>query len=491
MREHFLRLGKQTAVYGVGAVAQQVLGVITLPIYARVFDPSQYGVIEVITVGLAVLSIFVDLGLGSAAQRSYFDYGANQAQERRVVLSSSIGPSVMIAVTLGALIAVARLPVSVWLFGTGRYANVVALAAVCVPFVTLATLLREVMRVRFQAWRYLGSSLLSGAAGASLGVLFVLVFHMGINGVFAGVLAGNALAAGYGLVISLPQIGRRISGRELRVMAAYALPLVPMALAMWMLQFVDRILLTKLGSLAQVGQYAIANRLALILLLLLSAFDIAYIPFMLSLHAQDEQAERQVRARLLTYVTAALVVVAVVMALFAREIISVIAPRFDQSYKVVGLVCAGMVALGISQLTVAGLTITRRTRLIGLYATIAALVNIGLNVLLIPAWGQIGAGAATVVGYVLMTSLYYRGSQRFYPTEYEILRVIAIAVLGAVLMPIGLLITGSVWLDILAKLGGLVVLGIGLRVLGVIGRDELAEIRRLINRARSARPVSV
>ncbi len=64
------------------------------------------------------------------------------------------------------------------------------------------------------------------------------------------------------------------------------------------------------------GQYAIANRLALGLLLIVSAFGIAYSPFMLALHAEDPEAERQVRARLLTYVTAALVVIAVVLLCF-------------------------------------------------------------------------------------------------------------------------------------------------------------------------------
>src|ERR1019366_5605568 len=139
-------------------------------------------------------------------------------------------------------------------------------------------------------------------------------------------LAGNVLAAAYALIIAHPHIGRRLSRRELRIMFAYGLPLIPSAMAMWMLQFIDRIMLTKLANLNEVGQYAIANRLALALMLLVSAFAVAYSPFMLALHAEDEAAERRVRAHLLTYVTAALVVLSVVLSVFAREIVSLIAP---------------------------------------------------------------------------------------------------------------------------------------------------------------------
>ncbi len=47
-----------------------------------------------------------------------------------------------------------------------------------------------------------------------------------------------------------------------------------------------------------------------------------------------------------------------------------------------------------------------------MYAMIAAVVNLGLNFLLIPAWGQVGAAVATAVGYILLALLYHRGAQR-------------------------------------------------------------------------------
>jgi O-antigen/teichoic acid export membrane protein len=166
----------------------------------------------------------------------------------------------------------------------------------------------------------------------------------------------------------------------------------------------------------------------------------------------------------------------------------VIAPGFHQTYQSVALVCAGTVGLGVAQVAMSGITLMRRTKLFALYATIAAAVNVGLNVVLIPVWGQVGAAAATAVGYVLLAVLYYRGAQRVSPTPYDPTKLIAIGTLGAVLAPIGLL--GFGWLDIVAKVGGVVVLVIGLRVIGVIGPEELGEVRALILRVRGARSVS-
>jgi O-antigen/teichoic acid export membrane protein len=78
MRRHIARLGQQTVVYGLSGVAQQFLGVITVPVMARVFSRGQYGVLTLTTTGIAAVAIFVDLGLASASQRSYYDYSDAQ-----------------------------------------------------------------------------------------------------------------------------------------------------------------------------------------------------------------------------------------------------------------------------------------------------------------------------------------------------------------------------------------------------------------------------
>src|SRR5581483_9053278 len=412
MKGHFARLAKQTGVYGIGAVAQQLLGVITLPIYARVLSKTQYGGLEVITVGIAAISIVADAGFMSASQRSYFDYTDEQYEQRRVVLSSAMVPTGLVAALLGVLVVVLSAQVTTWLFGVDRYQTAVILAGLSIPAITLAAFSREVMRLRFQPWHYLAASLVGAGAGTVLAIVLVLATSMGINGVLVGTLAGNVLAFGYGLAVSLPHIGRRISGGEIRTMLAYGLPLVATGMAMWMLQFVDRIMLSKLANLAEVGEYAVANRLGLVLLLLVSAFGIAYAPFMLSLHAEDEDLERRVRGRLLTYVTGLLVTIAVLLGLFAREILSVIAPRFDTAYQSVGLLSVGMAALGISQVAMSGIALTRRSALFVLYAGAAAAVNVGLNFVLIPPWGQVGAATATALAYIVLAALYYHGAQR-------------------------------------------------------------------------------
>ena len=132
-----------------------------------------------------------------------------------------------IALLLAAGVAAASDPIAVWLFGSDRYATTVVLAAACVPAGTLLALAQEVTRLRFQPWRYLTISLIAGGLGTALALTSVLAFGWGVNGVFAGMLAGILAAACYAVAVAHPYIGRRISLAELRVMVPFGLPLSP------------------------------------------------------------------------------------------------------------------------------------------------------------------------------------------------------------------------------------------------------------------------
>ena len=71
-------------------------------------------------------------------------------------------------------------------------------------------------------------------------------------------------------------------------------------------------------------------------------------------------------------------------------------------------------------------------------ATIVGLVaNIGLNLLLLPLWGIIGAGVALVVSYLLVVILMYLFTQRLFPVPYEWMRLARVLLATAALIAIG------------------------------------------------------
>ena len=193
MKQHLYSLGKQTLVYGISAAALQVVGVITLPIFARTFSPGEYGALEIVTVGVSAMLMFADIGMSSASQRSYFDY-AEGDERRRTVLATAIAAALTTATALAVALILFHRPLSDWLFHGKPYGELVVLGALTLPVTVLATLLREVMRLRFMAWSYTISAIAGAVIAAGLSIWLVLGTNAGMDGVLIGALAGNAVA---------------------------------------------------------------------------------------------------------------------------------------------------------------------------------------------------------------------------------------------------------------------------------------------------------
>jgi O-antigen/teichoic acid export membrane protein len=477
---HIVTLAKHTIVYGLSGVLLQAVGVVTLPIFARAFTQAEYGKLELGLVLSSVALTVVDLGFASAAQRSFYDYSDSDAEQRRSVLFTAIVATSTAALTAAVILAVLRGELDNWVFDGSNAERLILAIAISIPVVNAATFYRETMRLRFRQWSYVAAAVMAAILSAVVAVTLVVSFDAGVDAVFVGAIAGNALGVLYGAYVTRHDIGRHFSRPELKVMLAYGIPLVPAALSMWALMLVDRIILSRLSSLAEVGQYAVANRVSSVLLLVVTAFSLAFGPYVFSLFAEDQALERKVRADALKYFLVVLLTCAVGLTLYAREVLELVAPSFDRAYEAVGPLCFGIVAFGTSAVTVAGISFTRRMGYVPLVSGAAAIVNIALNFALIPPFGMIGAAIATAVGFLILAWLQLRLAQRLYPTPYETRKLLVAVVLAVACGAVGLVKIEPTLLALAVKTVTLLVFLASLRVASVIDEGDIGHARRLI-----------
>ena len=473
-------LARQVAVYGSGRLALQLVSFITLPILTRVLTPEDYGVMEAVTTLLSVIAIVASLSLESAAQRSYFDYGPEQVEERRVVLSSAFWPMVGWAAVLAAATAAFSGPLSSLLFGTDEFRTIILLAVIALPVAVATTFFLEVMRLRLQAVRYVLVSWFGALLSVALILYLVAIDDRGLEGFY---LAGVISAVPTFLVaaaVARGAVRRTIDWPALRTMLLYALPLIPVAASNWIIQFVDRLFVLHFSSLHELGLYALGVRFSNVLLLVVTAFAFAWSPFILDLYSREPDQEPVVRARALTYVALATAFGAVCLSVYAREFFRTITdPAFEDAYQIVGILCAGIFALGLNAVTITGITIARRTRYFAEYAAYAAALNIALNFALIPTFGIVGAAIATSLTFIFQACLYYWRAQRLHPAPFDLRRIGVIASFAALLIVVGSFVNlEPLWLSALVKLPLVLALPALAWVRGWIPPSSLSFLRR-------------
>jgi O-antigen/teichoic acid export membrane protein len=331
---------------------------------------------------------------------------------------------------------------------------VVGLAVAALPVAVATTFVLEVMRLRHQPGRYVLTSWFGAAVSVVLVLSFVAIFDWGLEGFYLAGIVSALPTLGVALALSRVPMRFVFDLTRLRAMLAFSLPLVPVGLTIWLTQYADRYFVLHFASLQELGQYAIGGRLANVLLFAMGAFAFAWSPFALELMGRDAAQERLARARAFTYVAVGGCFAAVCLSVFSREFLRTVTdPSFEGAYKVVGILCLGAVAAGLSAVLGTAITIARKTRYFARYAVYGAALNLSLNFILVPPFGMVGAAIAAATTYAAIAGLYYVRGQRLDPAPYAPRRVLGIVLVAIVLIAAGSSFTlDPVWVSVLAKI---------------------------------------
>jgi O-antigen/teichoic acid export membrane protein len=215
---------------------------------------------------------------------------------------------------------------------------------------------------------------------------------------------------------------------------------MPAEVSLYLLNFVDRLIITRSLGLREAGLYSLAVKFAQGVNVLVRGFQLAWPPFAYSIREDDEA--RRVYATVVTLFVAGCTFVVTAMWLFSRWFVRALAaPKYFDAYEAIGLIATAVTLYALYLVLVVILGRTGRTEL-NLPAALAALVaNVVLNLLLVPPLGIVGAGLALVASYLIVLALMYGFTQRLFPVPYEWGRLLRVALTAAALVGAGELLT--------------------------------------------------
>jgi O-antigen/teichoic acid export membrane protein len=425
---------RHSAIYGVGSIIARVLGVLLLPLYTRYLSPSDYGLIETLVALAAVLTALVAQGMKSAFFRFYFD--SAELERRHLVVRTAFW-YVMAASTVVSLAGIVLAPQISWLlFGTHDHGNLVIAAFIGFWAALNYEQMTSLFRVEQRSTAYVAATLCNVAITISATILLVVVFDKGPLGVLVGNFTGTLIVYAALLVYSRHALGLQFDRKLYRAMNRFGLPLVPSAVALWLTNFSDRFFLIKLSDAHEVGLYSIGVRIASAIVLLLTAFRMAWPAFAYSI--EDDREAKRTYPFVLTYLIFICSWMSLALGLLAPWIVRLLTtPQFYEGARVVALLAFAATAYAGYAVVVIGVGRVRQTRFNWIVTGAAAALNIGLNFALIPEYGQIGAGIATLAAYALMLVGMTWNAHRLFPVPYQWRRVVTVAAIAVGLTVLG------------------------------------------------------
>jgi O-antigen/teichoic acid export membrane protein len=445
------RLATTGAAYTAASILSKLIAVALLPLYTRYLTPADYGAAEVMFAAVVSASIVVRLGTVEALLRFY--YKDDEDPDR--VVATSFAAMFWVA-TAAALVA---LPFAGQISEALLNRSAPDLARISIGGLWVLTMfeyLLTLFRLEERARAFFLTTIFNVAVTIGLTVVLVVGQGEGARGLLLG-----SFAAGAAFVLGLIFVHRRrlslrVDRELLRRLMRFGLPTMPAELSLYLLNFVDRIIIVRSAGLAEAGLYSLAVKFAQAVNVLVRGFQLAWPPLAYSI--RDDGEARRAYAAIVTWFVAGCAFVVTGMWLLSRWIVRALAaPEFFGSYKAIGLISTAVTLYALYMVLVVILGRTGRTGF-NLPAAIAALVvNVALNLALVPPLGIVGAGIALVASYVVVLALMYGFTQRLFPVPYEwgrLTRVVlvsaALVLAGELLLPtsgaVGLLGRAILWL---------------------------------------------
>jgi len=474
------RIGWDSLVYFAGGFLGKGAKFLLIPVYVRFLTPAEVGIViwlEAVSVALGRLLSF---GLGQSVKRFYVEF--EEERQGDVFAATIFWLSSALAVGGGGILAWAALR---WGGGLveGMEAGHLALAIVIGVLQSNYSIPMQRFIARREPFKHGLFELLQFFLAAALIIYLVVVEGMGVYGVLLGgvasafawnIVAAWAVTSGIGFALKLDRVGEAVR---------YSLPTLPHLMFTWGITFVDRPILERFVSLASLGVYGIGYQVASVLPMLTNSMLNAWIArFFLS---ADDEGGPQRYAETLTYCMLVLVMAASGVALFAPEIIALVAtPEYSGAVVVTRVVALGLVFHGSYQALLLVLFYTKATPSISVATGSALIANIGLNLLLVPRVGILGAALSTVAAYGVATLVTYRTALGAFDLRLEWRRLAHLTSYFGLLVvimwnvPLSLGVMGS-----LLKAVGYLGVTAGLFVSGFLSDEERHRVRRRIREA--------
>ncbi len=420
---------KSSGIYALASVALPLITLVLAPFLTHYLSPTDYGVLTILNTFISLGAGITQLGLASAFFRAYgYDY--TSYDDRRDVLATSTSLLCLISIptVVGGVILAPFL--AGILFGRSSLGSIVELALVVILLQNLTVPGFAWMRAEGRAHFYSSLSISSLLITLLANLVLVGRFHMGI--------AGALIATGSGyvsvIICTVPFImvraGIRIRVDITKSMLAFGLPLVLNLASFWVLQLSDRYLLSLFGSLAQTARYAAAYTLGSAMsVIVMGPFTLAWPTTMFAIAKRKDAL--QVFKLVFRWFGMFLLFAAFGLSFVGTSLLNWLFPvSYHSASFVIPLVAASIAFYGIYYVFMVGANVTRKTWLTAVFTTIAAIVNVALNLFLIPHYQAMGAAVSTLVAYFVLALVAYIVNHRIYPISFEVGRFVVALLVG-------------------------------------------------------------
>jgi O-antigen/teichoic acid export membrane protein len=413
LSDSLVKITKGSSVVLIGSLVSLLLGFIGRPLIARCGTEADYGVYSLALVVVNICAVIATLGLPTGTSRSIaYARAKNDGERVQRLIPASLQLSLLAGISLGIILFFTSDIIAVKIFHDASLGLPLRIFALGVPVSALISVFVSI----FQGFDDVKpTAYFQNILRALLFPLFLLpiaFLSLPFTGVYYAYLGSLVISCVVLIVYSVKRLPfptgfrTRISanpvGKELLL---FSLPLLGLGMLGLIMTFADTLMLGNFKGSADVGLYSAARPVAELILAPLNVVALIYTPVASGLYAQGSMLELRRNFSILTkWLFSATLPLFLVLFLFPETVLSFLfGAEYVSAATPLRILSVGFLVSNFLGLSGTTLVVMGEVRFLMWATLVNVLLNIGLNVALIPPLGIEGPAIAYAVA---LTSLY-------------------------------------------------------------------------------------
>jgi len=376
-----------------------------LPLYTRMLTTSEYGQLDILQTTISLLIPLVTFQVVEAVFRFSVDMRDKDSASK--VLTNGI-----FLCLVGMLITLLLFPI----FNNSEpFATYTAVFYLMMFLTIFHGIIKQFVRGLEKIKTFVAADLIYTGSFVTFNVVFLVNLRMGLRGYFLSMVLAHLVAiivliifANVFKYLNLKSFNKKL----LKTMLIYSMPLIPNGLMWWVMNVSDRYILTYFLGFDATGIYSVSYKFPSLITLMNSIFFMAW-----QLSAMQEYGKEGYDSfykNIFGVLSSFLLLITAVVLLILKPLMSVfVADAFYESWKYVPLLLVGTVFQAFSSFFGTNYTASKKTKGAFTTSVYGAIVNIVINLLLIPIWGIQAAAFSTMLAYLTMWFLRIFDTKKF------------------------------------------------------------------------------
>jgi len=448
-----------------GSALSLLLGLISFPILTRVLTREEYGILGLVTTTMLLTVAMAKAGLSDGIIRFYKDYSAQA--ERRLVFSSTIAVrGIILSVSIVILYVIIFPLISRQLQISSKYLTCFLIMAAYLLVRPLNIIVLNLLRITDRTIFYNIVNLI-GRVVAIVASLFLLLYLIGeLYGYFIGIVFSELVVSVilfYWFFTNYKISFSNVSGELAKKLIKFGFPLLITEMSYLLLSYADRYMIVAFNGEDTLGLYSVGYNLASYISdMVMFPLSYAVIPIYVGIYEKEgKEKTEEFLKKCLHYLLIAIIPLCTGYIIVARDLfVTLASEKYVAASTFSPIILLGSLFLGINAILNAGLYLQKKSMSILAIMLSALVVNIIMNVLLLPVYGAFGAAIATLAACLVATAMTILLSFKYIRIQVNLRTLVFYLLVSAVMyFALNLVATPRVWVNLLVKisLGALMV----------------------------------